>query len=83
MIKMRVSKDNEAMCTSCMASRQTSVEMLDIAIGKTIVSVCDLCNKELFTKVLTADCNVNAKIKTPRDMKVINKRLERRGGNVN
>ena len=52
-IKMRVSKSNK--CSCCGEKRQNSLEIFDICLGETIVTICDLCNEELLSKTLKAN----------------------------
>lgn len=74
-IRMRVNKDPQSICKVCRTSREKSVEMFDIAFtDKHIITICDKCNNDLFKKVLKADCSVNAKLKTKKDLAIISKR---------
>lgn len=77
-IRMRVNKEGEqARCQICNADRENSLEMFDLAIGGQLIRICDLCNGQLFKKTLRATCYVDGKVKSQRDLRLMNKR--RRG----
>lgn len=71
-IKMRVSKSNK--CSCCGEKRQNSLEIFDICLGETIVTICDLCNEELLSKTLKANCSVNERVKSKNEMAIIRNR---------
>ena len=73
---MRTNKKPGAICTVCESDRFNSIEMFDIDFGGLVVTVCDNCNSLLFKKTLSADCGVNAKLKSPQDMNIILKRKD-------
>ena len=71
-VKMRVSNSNK--CDCCGNTRQKSLEMFDVCLGETIVTICDLCNEELLTKTLKANCSVNERVKNKNEMVIIRNR---------
>lgn len=74
MVKMRTNSEPDAQCCECGNDRNKSLEMFDICIGGQIITICDLCNEQLFNKTLRAACNVHHKVKQPHDMAIIRKR---------
>ena len=77
-VKMRINNNADAICSSCEAGQKDSLLMHDLMVGKTMLTVCDICNEELFTKTLKVDCAKNAKIKSEDDLKIIRRRSLRR-----
>lgn len=82
MVKMRVSKDNYKTCICCGADKEHSLEMFDICFsnnksGGIIVTLCDRCNDDLLTKSVRAACLVNHRVKSKRDMQIINERSKK------
>lgn len=74
-IRMRVNKDVDCVCKVCGATRKNSLELFDIAFtDKHIITICDLCNQQLFNKTLKAECSVNSKLKSQHDIHIINNR---------
>ncbi|MBR6605156.1 MAG: hypothetical protein IKK92_04705 [Prevotella sp.] len=73
---MRNNKDPNSVCDSCGDERKNTLEMFDLCIGTTIVTICDVCNEQILKKTLAGECNKNARIKTPQDMKVMRKRAQ-------
>ena len=73
-IKMRINKDNEAICSICNNGVHQSIMMFDLMLGKNQLTICDVCNALLFRKTLSADCKVNEKLKTKVDLAILNKR---------
>lgn len=80
-IKMRTNKESNAFCESCGNKRNQSLELFDICIGGTILTICDKCNEELLKKSLSASCKVNEKIKSKQDLKIIRNRNKSRRRN--
>lgn len=78
-IKMRISKEKDARCTSCGVTRETSLELFDVLVetpqknGLKFV-LCDECVDSLQHKTLKACCMVSAKLKSSSDMRIINER---------
>jgi len=77
-IRMRINKSSDCVCKVCGATRKNSLELFDIAFtDKHIITICDLCNEQLFNKTLRATCGVNGKVKSQHDMMVIRSRPHR------
>lgn len=79
MINMRVSKDRDCPCNSCGKNAEESVEMFDMKVqipkqNAIILHFCDKCISEMFDKTLKARCLVDAMVKTPKQMHIINGR---------
>ena len=81
-IKMRTNKSDNPICKVCGHTRKNSLEFFDIAFTpKHIITVCDACVDELFNKVLKANCQVNAKLKSQKDLAIIqNRRVKKQKG---
>lgn len=81
-IKMRTNKSDNPICKVCGHTRKNSLELFDIAFTpKHIITVCDACVDELFSKVLKANCQVNAKLKSQKDLAIIqNRRVKKNKG---
>lgn len=77
-IKMRVSKDESAVCASCGATIQQALDIFDVKIGNEIIHLCDECMDVLMTKSLTAVCYTNGRVKQPNEIRKINDRSRRR-----
>lgn len=75
-IKMRNSKDPNSVCCNCGDPRKDTLEMFDLCIGTTILTICDVCNNQILDKTLKGEVNKNGRIKTPHDMQVIRKRAQ-------
>lgn len=74
-IKMRVCKDEEAVCKVCGKSRKESLEIFEVFFTeKQIIRICDLCNDTLLNKSLKASCMINHRVKSNADMRVIRTR---------
>ena len=75
-IKMRTLKgDTDIVCKVCGATRKDSLEMFEIMFTeKAKITICDLCNEKLFNKCLSAECMKNGRVKSQRDIKIINER---------
>lgn len=72
-IKMRVN-NKATKCPVCNCTRKNTIEIFDLCIGDTIITLCDACNETLFNKTLKATVMVQSKIKTKQDMQVIQAR---------
>ena len=70
-IRMRHNSKPDAVCSNCGSSADESLNMFDICIGKTIQTLCDICNEEVLTKTLSAEVYKNGRTKSSRDMKII------------
>lgn len=74
-IRMRICKDEEAVCKVCGKSRSKSLEIFELAFTeKQVIRICDLCNETLLSKSLKASCIVNHRVKSNIDMKIISNR---------
>ena len=73
-IKMRNNSDQESVCCNCGQTRAEVLDMFDLCIGTTIVTICDVCNGQLLAKVLKAETIKNGRIKSGHDMAIIRKR---------
>lgn len=81
-IKMRTNKSDNPICKVCSHTRKNSLEFFDIAFTpKHIITVCDNCLEDLFNKTLKANCQVNAKLKSQKDLAIIqNRRVKKQKG---
>ena len=77
MVKMRVSKDRNEKCICCNKGIEQSIELFNICFGDVIVTICDRCNDDLLTKSVRAACLVNHRVKSKRDMQIINERSKK------
>ena len=77
MVKMRVSKDRNEKCICCNKGIEQSLEIFNICFGDVIVTICDKCNEDLLTKSVRASCLVNHRVKSKRDMQVIQERSKK------
>lgn len=73
-IKMRNNKDSDSRCCECGDHRSDVLDMFDLCIGGHVFTICDVCNEILLQKTLRAECNKNARVKTPEDMRVMRAR---------
>lgn len=73
-IQMRHAKHNDAVCCSCGTDMDKALEMYDIKIGPTVLTICDVCNALLLDKSLSAHVQLNGRTKDARDMAIIRKR---------
>ena len=78
-IKMRNSKNNNAVCCECGETRKQVLDMFDVCIGGNIFTICDVCNDELLRKTLSAECYKNGRVKTQQDIAIINRRKQKTG----
>lgn len=78
-IKMRINKSDNPVCKVCGHTRKNSLEFFDIAFtDKHIITICDSCNEALFDKTLKATVSVNAKLKSNKDIAIIqNRRIKK------
>lgn len=75
-IKMRHSKNPDAVCCNCHDTVDECIEMFDICIGNTILTICDLCNNDILKKTLSANVGVNMKVKSQHELAIIRRRKE-------
>ena len=73
-IKMRNNTKPDAVCCECGESQKQALNMFDLCIAGNIFTICDLCNEKLFNKCLSAECMKNGRVKSQRDIKIINER---------
>lgn len=78
-IKMRNNKDANSVCCECGEPRKEVLDMFDLCVGGTIVTICDACNEKLFYKTLNAECYKNGRVKSQHDIAIINRRKQRKG----
>lgn len=78
-IKMRNNNDKNAFCCECGETQDQVLNMFDVCVGDNIFTICDACNEKLFYKSLKAECYKNGRVKSERDIKIINKRRSRTG----
>ena len=76
-VKMRNNLKKDAVCSGCGDKQEDVLSMFDICIGKTIFTVCDICNEKLFYKCLHADVMVQGRVLTPREMRITRERKAR------
>lgn len=73
-VKMRVNKNEEAICSSCGDDKQRVLDMFDLCIGETEFCICDRCVRVLFQKALRASCMVDNRMKSKHDLAIISRR---------
>jgi len=73
-VKMRNNTSKDAVCCECGESQAEVLNMFDLCIGGTIHTICDVCNEAIFYKSLRAECYKNGRLKSPKDISIINKR---------
>lgn len=73
-IKMRLNKDELTQCNVCNATQQQSLDMFDMMLGKTRITLCDRCVDTLFNKTLKAVMVTQSRVKSNKDMAIISKR---------
>ena len=71
---MRNNTKPDAVCCECGESQKQVMNMFDLCIAGNIFTICDLCNEKLFNKCLNAECIKNGRVKSQRDIKIINER---------
>lgn len=77
-IRMRLNKNPDAVCKVCNGTRKNSIEFFDIAFtDKHIITICDVCNNQLFRKTLKASCSIDEKLKDKHDIAVISNNPKR------
>lgn len=77
-IRLRKVRQETSVCTSCGASYDQSITMHDIKVGKTIITVCDICNERLLDMTLKVAVDTNGMVKGPRERKIQRLRIEAR-----
>lgn len=79
-IKMRNNKDANAVCCECGEGQHEVLNMFDLCIGGNIFTICDACNKKIFSKCLSAEVMKNGRVKDQHDMAIIRRRSARERG---
>lgn len=74
---MRTNTKLDAVCCECGEGPQQVLNMFDLCIGKSIVTVCDACNDKIFYKCLCASVMRDGRTKTPHDIAIIRRRKEK------
>jgi len=77
-IKMRVNNKRDSVCCECGMPKNKVLDMFDVQIAGQIFTICDECNRELFSKTLKAECYKNGRVKTKEDMAIIRLRGNRK-----
>ena len=72
-IRMRVNTKSDK-CDLCNRPRNKVLDLFDLNVNNQIITICDLCNEELFRRSLSATCYVNRRLKDKHDMKIIQAR---------
>lgn len=78
-IKMRNNNSEDAFCCECCATHDKVLNMFDLHIGGMTFTICDECNEKVFYKCLKADCMKNERIKSKKDIAIIQKRNAMKG----
>lgn len=73
-IKMRNNTSKDAICCECGETQNEVLNMFDLCIGGKIFTICDECNDKLFKKCLSAEVMRNGRVKSQKDIAIINKR---------
>lgn len=73
-IKMRENIKSYAECNNCGCTQDEALKMFDLCIGEEVIKICDACNEKILKKTLKASCMVNAMLKSPKHIKIINAR---------
>lgn len=73
-MKMRINKNDEAVCCECGNDREKSLELYDICIGGNVITICDECNDKVLSKTLSASCRLHERLKTKTDLRILRNR---------
>lgn len=73
-IKMRNNTNEDAICCECGETQKQVLNMYDICIGGIIHTICDRCAEQIQMKTLKAIVDRNGRVKSSRDIMIINKR---------
>ena len=73
-IKMRNNTNKDASCCECGEGQNEVLNMFDLCIADMVFTICDVCSLKVFNKCLSAECMKNHRVKTPRDIQIINRR---------
>lgn len=77
MIGMRKSTGKYISCVNCKKKEDEVIQLFDLKIDSMTFTICDECNEKLFKSTLNASCLVNSKLKTKRDLNIINARRKK------
>jgi len=77
-IKMRVNNNDDSICSICNKPHKSVLDMFDLNINGTIITICDCCNDTLFYKTLKANNYTNHRLKDKHDIKIIQARNRNR-----
>lgn len=72
MIKVRHTVNKDALCCECGANKDEVLNMFDFCIGENIFHICNFCNEKLSERSNHVLCFVNRRVKTRREISVIN-----------
>lgn len=73
-IKMRYNREEDACCCDCGETQNEVLNMYDICIGGTILTICDRCAEQIMNKTLKAVVDRNHRVKSSRDIAIIRRR---------
>lgn len=76
-IKMRNNTNKDAVCCECNETQDEVLNMFDLCISDLVFTICDACNEKILHKCISAECMKNGRIKTPADIRIINRRKAR------
>lgn len=77
-IKMRVQKKKDTCCSACECKPDEAIDFFDVMVGDTIFTICDECVEVLMMKSLNAKCYTNGRIKQQSDIRIANRRAEKK-----
>lgn len=78
-IRMRNNNDEDAFCCECGETQDQVLNMFDLCIADFVFTICDVCNEKIFSKCLRAEVMKNGRVKSQKDMKIINMRKQKSG----
>lgn len=73
-IKMRLNESRDSLCDNCKRGQNDVLNIFDVRIGNTTFVLCDSCIESLFNRCLHAITFVNGRIKSKKDLAIINGR---------
>ena len=73
-IKMRVRKQKDKCCNACGCKPDEALDLFDVMIGDTLITICDDCMETLMVKSLNAKCYTNGRLKQAKDIRISNRR---------
>lgn len=81
-IKMRVRKQKDECCDACRCKPDEALDLFDVMIGDTLLTVCDDCMEILMIKSLNAKCYTNGRLKQAKDIRISNRRQAKKMAGV-